>query len=79
VGFVAVLSAGAAAVFAPRLWVAIRYLAALVFALLALFCVWGFAASFEPGDYHDVWRVVYGVAFLACLVSLVRLVFAKPA
>ena len=54
-----------------------RILAAVIFVPIALFCLWGFAAAMEPGDYHIVWRVGYGVVFLMCLFTIGCLVFAK--
>ena len=62
---------------ASRLGTLIRFLAALVFVLLACFRLFGFAATFKPGDYHVVWRVLYAVVFLACLATLFRLAFVK--
>ena len=77
VGLAILVAAFCAALTAPRLGVAVRALAALVFAPLALFCVYGFAASMEPGDYHFIWRMVYPALFLACSSAVMRLVFAK--
>lgn len=54
-----------------------RILAAVTFVPIALFCLWGFAAAMEPGDYHIVWRIGYGVVFLTCLFTIGWLVFGK--
>ena len=77
IGLIIVISAFAAVVAAPRLGVPIRILALLLLLPVACFCVFGFAASFEPGDFHVVWRVLYAVVFLACLAGSARLVFVK--
>ena len=78
IGFAIVIAASVCVVMARRLHTAIRIVAALAFAPVALFCMFGFAASMEPGDNHVVWRVVYLVVFLACLLAIGRLVLAKP-
>jgi peptidoglycan/LPS O-acetylase OafA/YrhL len=72
-GTVALLLALVAVLRAERLTSPVRFMASLVFAPLACFCVFGFGAAFEPGDYHVVWRLVYAVTFLACVAALVRL------
>ena len=77
-GFTILVAASVCVVMARRLNTAIRIVAALAFAPVALFCMFGFAASMEPGDNHVVWRVVYLVVFLACLLAIGRLVLAKP-
>ncbi len=61
----------------PRTHLAMRIVAALSFVPISLFCLWGFAAAMEPGDYHIVWRVGYGVVFLACLIAIGRVLLAK--
>ena len=33
------------------------------------FCAFGFAASFEPGPYHWVARIVYAAIGLGCLIG----------
>ena len=52
-----------------------------VLALLALlaFCVFGFMATFEPLDASTqlTWRVVYGLAGLACLGGIALLSRAR--
>lgn len=72
-----IVAAIRAVVIAPRLGMASRIVAALVFAPVALFCVYGFVASMEPGDHHVIWRVAYVAVILACLSAIGRLVFAK--
>lgn len=65
-------------VFASRLGTISRVIAALVLVLLWLFCVYGFAATFEPLD-RDVqitWRILYSAVGLACLVGVARLMLA---
>ena len=62
---------------APRLSVAARIAAALTFAVLAMFCALGFAAAMEPGDYHIIWRLIYGAVFLVCGSAAVRLALAR--
>ena len=76
-GTVALLLALVAVLRAERLTSPIRFMAAMVFAPLACFCVFGFGAAFEPGDYHVVWRWVYAVTFLACVSAMVRLGVAR--
>lgn len=77
IGFVLVTALTTIVVMASRLGVVIRIIAGLAIMPLAGFCLFGFAASFEPGDFHVVWRVIYAVVFLVCLAALGRLVFAK--
>ncbi|MCH7751942.1 MAG: hypothetical protein IH898_07295 [Planctomycetes bacterium] len=77
IGLVIVVAATAVVVMASRLGTLIRIIAALAFVPLACFCLFGFAASFEPGDYHVIWRVLYAVVFLACIAALGRLVLVK--
>lgn len=72
-----VVAAVRCVIVAQRLQPAVRTVAALVFAPVALFCMYGFAASMEPGDYHIVWRVAYAIIFLACLSAIGRLVLAR--
>ena len=77
IGLVIVVAATAVVVMASRLGTLIRIVAALPFFALACFCLFGFAASFEPGDNHVIWRVLYAVVFLACISALGRLVLVK--
>jgi hypothetical protein len=77
VGILLAIAASVCVVMAPRLPMAIRIVAGFLFVLLGLFCVFGFAAAMEPGDYHVVWRVGYAVLFLACLLAIGRLALAK--
>ena len=79
VGLVILVTAIVAVISAPRLGIAARFLAALIFAPLALFCMWGFAAAMEPGDFHILWRVLYVTIFVASLAAIGRLVFTKSA
>ncbi len=41
------------------------------------FCLFGFAASFEPGRYHWVWRIGYALTALGCLASILRLYWPR--
>lgn len=77
IGFALIVWAGRCIILARRLHPAVRIVAALTFAPVALFCLYGFAAAMEPGDYHLVWRVGYAVVFFACLFAMGRLVLAK--
>ena len=79
VAIILVIAASACVVMAPRFPTAMRIVAALLFVPLGLFSVFGFAAAMEPGDYHVVWCVGYSVLFLACLLAIGRLAFAKGA
>ncbi len=54
-----------------------RRFVAVFFAPIALFCLYGFVAAGEPGDYHIVWRVGYGFVFISCLFTIGWLLFAK--
>jgi len=78
IGLVVLIAAILAVVAAPRLGITFRIVAALIFAPWALFCVYGFAASMEPGDFHVVWRVAYAAVFFACVSAIGRLALAKP-
>jgi len=77
VGILLFFAASACVVMAPRFPMVIRIVAGLLFILLGLFCVFGFAAAMEPGDYHVAWRVGYAVLFLACLLAIGRLALAN--
>jgi hypothetical protein len=72
-GCVAVLLAGVAVFRAEQLTAPVRFVASLVFAPLACFCMFGFLAAQEPGPFHIVWRWVYATTFFACDAALVRL------
>ena len=72
-GTVVLLLALVAVLRAEMLTSPVRFMAAMVFAPLACFCVFGFGAAFEPGAWHVAWRWVYAVTFLACVSALVRL------
>ena len=68
-----------AAVKAPRVNKPIRIVAALVFCPVALFSIYGFMASMEPGESNIPWRVLYPIVFLATASAIGRLVFPKSA
>ena len=44
---------------------------ALIFMVLALFCVYGLIASFEPGN-SMLWRIGYGFGALTCFSLCLR-------
>jgi len=77
IALILVIAVGATIVAAPRLGPLIRILALMLLLPVAFFCAFGFAASFEPGDFHVVWRVLYAVVFLASLAGAARLAFVK--
>ena len=79
VGVIVFIAATTCIVMAPRLPSGLWIVATLVFAPLALFSIFGFAASFEPGDYHVVWRAGYVVTFFACLLALGGLALRREA
>ena len=49
---------------------------AAVLTAVGLFCIYGFAATFEPGD-TMIWRVAYSVICLACVAGVARLLSAR--
>ena len=51
--------------------VGIRVVLGLLLIAPIPFCLFGFAASFEPGRYHWVWRIGYGAVILCCFVGLI--------
>ena len=61
---------------APRLSVVARILVGIVLAPIALFCVFGFLAAMEPGNYHVFWRAGYIALFLLCVLAIARLALA---
>lgn len=54
----------------------IRTLLALLLAAAALFCVFGFAATFEPmpGQTRWVFRAIYGLIFVGNVAGLAHLI-----
>ena len=50
-----------------------RVLLALFLLAFTAFCSFGFLASFEPGDGAITWRIGYGIAVIASLYGVVRL------
>ncbi|MBJ7256380.1 MAG: hypothetical protein JHD23_09180 [Akkermansiaceae bacterium] len=50
----------------------LRILAGLALLAAACFCVFGFLASFEPGN-GLFWKVVYGALFSGCSFGVVKL------
>lgn len=79
IGIVLIIAAVACAVFASRLPAVIRIASAAIFLSLALFCVYGFIAALEPGEWAIFFRFAYPLLFAFCLAALGRLVFAKNA
>jgi hypothetical protein len=47
----------------------LRLVAAVVLLALAVFCAYGFVASFEPGDFQ-VFRIGYPLVGLLCLAAV---------
>ena len=70
-------AAAATAVKAPLMRRAARIVTALILSPVALFSIYGFMASMEPGDLNLPWRAVYPVVFLSCASAITRLVFAR--
>ena len=50
-----------------------RVLLALFLLAFTAFCSFGFLATYEPGDGHLTWRIGYGIAIIASLYGVVRL------
>lgn len=72
-----IVFACACAWMAPKMHMALRVAGALMFVPVALFCLYGFAASMEPGDFHIVWRIGYVLMLLGSLAAMGRLAFAR--
>ena len=53
----------------------------VIFVLLLLapipFCLFGFAASFEPSAYNWVWRIGYAAIIVACVGAIIRLCWPR--
>ena len=58
----------------------IRILFALFLAAAALFCVFGFVATFEPmpAQAQWIWRVIYGLIFVGNIAGLAHLIRRIP-
>ena len=54
-----------------------RILTAVIAVSVGLFCLFGFLAAREPGDYRIVWQIVYGLAFLVCMAATVFVFLAR--
>lgn len=50
-----------------------RILLSLVLLAVAAFCCFGLLATFEPVENALAFRVGYGIALVACLLGVVRL------
>ena len=50
-----------------------RVLLALFLLAFTAFCSFGFLATYEPGDGHLTWRISYGIAIMASLYGVLRL------
>jgi len=50
-----------------------RVLLALFLLAFTAFCSFGFLATYEPGDGHLTWRIGYGIAIMASLYGVLRL------
>ena len=60
----------------------IRIIFCLFLTLVALFCVFGFLATFEPlpTQVKWTWRAIYGLIFIgniAGLIHLIRVIFSR--
>ncbi|GIT05811.1 MAG: hypothetical protein CM1200mP29_12220 [Verrucomicrobiota bacterium] len=61
----------------------IRIIFCLFLTLVALFCVFGFLATFEPlpkPQMQWTWRTIYGLIFIgkvAGLIHLIRVIFSR--
>lgn len=57
----------------------IRILLALAALAVALFCLFGFLASFEAGPPVLYWtfRILYAVVGLSCLIAVARLLWLR--
>jgi hypothetical protein len=71
------LSLFVCAVLAPRLPVVVRLLAACLIVPLTLFSLFGLLASFEPGDGHRIWVLVYSLMIAGSLAAIIRLVMIR--
>ena len=57
----------------------IRIAVAIILLCLMVFCVFGFAATYEPTTRNFLpWRIGYGMAIVACLGGAVWIVWKKP-
>lgn len=77
IAVIVISGAIAAVAAAPRLRWPARILALLLFLPVTLFSVFGFVASFEPGDYHIIWRILYATVFISCVAGAGRIVTAR--
>lgn len=56
---------------------AARILLAMLCGAMALFCVYGFLASFEPGPNADWFKIGYGIGFLVLITLAGWAVFPR--
>jgi len=61
--FLAILSGGSSPLAKPA-----AILLALLLWLMALFCIYGFLASFEPGNYSAGFKIGYALGFVVLAV-----------
>ena len=54
-----------------------RVIAVLLLLAPIPFSLFGFAASFEPGAYHWVWRISYAIVLLGCVAAIIRLCWPR--
>ena len=74
VGFVSLLALSCGS---SPLAPAARIMLAMLCGALALFCVYGFLASFEPGPNADWFKVGYAIAFLVLITLAGWAVFPR--
>lgn len=64
-------------ILAPRLTILVRLLSVFFLIPVSLFFLFGFLASFEPGDNHIYFKVTYLFLFISSLLAIGRLIFIK--
>ena len=73
VGLIGALILGAARIVRQQPWSGWGRILLVLFLLAPLpFSVFGFAATFEPGEYHWIWRIAYAGVFIGCLGGIIR-------
>jgi hypothetical protein len=50
-----------------------RFILVLLLLVPIPFLLFGFAASFEPGKHHWVWRTAYAISIIGCFATVIRL------
>ncbi len=54
-----------------------RVILSLLLLMPLLFSLFGFAASFEPGERNWVWRIGYAILIIGCLATAIRLCWPR--